>query len=137
MADRLGGHRSVAVFILVSARRRDDDSGSSRIGPALTAMARRPQHGHDAILEHHREQVPLAAETDLRAIVGEMGLTGDKVHRVAGTLSGGEKTELALSIVVSGRHNLLLLDEPTNNLDPAPPRQWPRACTGGHAASFW
>ena len=100
-------------------------------------MARRPQHGLDAVLEHHREQVPLAAETDLRAIVGAMGLTGDKVHRVAGTLSGGEKTELALSIVVSGRHNLLLLDEPTNDLDPVPARQWPRACTGGRAASFW
>ncbi|MFL6206473.1 MAG: ABC-F family ATP-binding cassette domain-containing protein [Acidimicrobiales bacterium] len=70
------------------------------------------------ILEHLREQVPLAAETDLRAIVGAMGLAGDKVHQDAGTLSGGEKTKLALGILVAGRHNLLLLDEPTNNLDP-------------------
>ena len=71
-----------------------------------------------SILDHLREQVPLAAETDLRAIVGAMGLTGDKVHQDAGTLSGGEKTKLALGILVAGRHNLLLLDEPTNNLDP-------------------
>ena len=75
-------------------------------------------HAGRTILEHLREQVPLAAETDLRAIVGAMGLTGDKVHQDAGTLSGGEKTKLALSILVAGRHNLLLLDEPTNNLDP-------------------
>ena len=54
----------------------------------------------------------------LRSIVGAMGLTGDKVHQDAGTLSGGEKTKLALGILVAGRHNLLLLDEPTNNLDP-------------------
>jgi len=75
-------------------------------------------HSGRSILEHLREQVPLAAETDLRAIVGAMGLTGDKVHQDAGTLSGGEKTKLALGILVAGRHNLLLLDEPTNNLDP-------------------
>ena len=47
-----------------------------------------------------------------------IGLTGDKVFQDAGTLSGGEKTKLALGILVAGRHNLLLLDEPTNNLDP-------------------
>ena len=47
----------------------------------------------------------------------------------AGTLSGGEKTKLALAQLVAGRHNLLLLDEPTNNLDP-PSRQ-----AIGHALS--
>jgi ATPase subunit of ABC transporter with duplicated ATPase domains len=46
------------------------------------------------------------------------GLTGEKAHQDAGTLSGGEKTKLALAQLVAGRHNLLLLDEPTNNLDP-------------------
>jgi ATPase subunit of ABC transporter with duplicated ATPase domains len=65
-----------------------------------------------------REQVPHAPDPQLRSIVGAMGLTGDKVHQDAGTLSGGEKTKLALGILVAGRHNLLLLDEPTNNLDP-------------------
>jgi ATPase subunit of ABC transporter with duplicated ATPase domains len=46
------------------------------------------------------------------------GLSGDKVFQDAGTLSGGEKTKLALAQLVAGNHNLLLLDEPTNNLDP-------------------
>ena len=52
------------------------------------------------------------------ACSGMFGLTGDKVLQDAGTLSGGEKTKLALAQLVAGRHNLLLLDEPTNNLDP-------------------
>jgi ATPase subunit of ABC transporter with duplicated ATPase domains len=46
------------------------------------------------------------------------GLHGEIVFQDASTLSGGEKTKLALTMLVAGRHNLLLLDEPTNNLDP-------------------
>jgi len=46
------------------------------------------------------------------------GLHGDKAFQPAGTLSGGEKTKLALAQICAGKHNLLILDEPTNNLDP-------------------
>jgi ATPase subunit of ABC transporter with duplicated ATPase domains len=104
------------------AGERPADEGSITFGHNVVAgyyaQEHEGIHSGRTILEHLREQVPLAAETDLRAIVGAMGLTGDKVHQDAGTLSGGEKTKLALGILVAGRHNLLLLDEPTNNLDP-------------------
>jgi ATPase subunit of ABC transporter with duplicated ATPase domains len=57
-------------------------------------------------------------ETQLRGLLGMFGLSGEKVFQDAGTLSGGEKTKLALSMLMVGRNNVLLLDEPTNNLDP-------------------
>ncbi len=85
-----------------------------------------------SILDHLRDEVPNATDPLLRSIAGGLGLSGDKAHQDAGTLSGGEKTKLALAILVAGRHNLLLLDEPTNNLDPgsrdavaAALRDWP------------
>jgi ATPase subunit of ABC transporter with duplicated ATPase domains len=71
----------------------------------------------ETVLAHIREASD-APETELRSLLGMFGLVGEIAFQAAGTLSGGEKTKLALAQLVAGRHNLLLLDEPTNNLDP-------------------
>ena len=82
------------------------------------------------LLDHMRD-ASTVGDGALRNLLGMFGLSGDKVFQDAATLSGGEKTKLALAQLVAGRHNVLLLDEPTNNLDPAS-----RAATG-EALAAW
>ena len=70
------------------------------------------------VLENMRAAAPDNSDGELRRILGAFLFSGETVEQRAGTLSGGEKTRLALAGLVCSSANVLLLDEPTNNLDP-------------------
>ena len=70
------------------------------------------------VWENLRHAAPDAAEQQLRTLLGTFLFRGEQLDQPASTLSGGEKTRLALAVLVSSAANVLLLDEPTNNLDP-------------------
>jgi ATPase subunit of ABC transporter with duplicated ATPase domains len=72
-----------------------------------------------SLLENLAAAAPDLPAVDQRKILGSFLFSGDTVEQRAGTLSGGEKTRLALARLVVSSANVLLLDEPTNNLDPA------------------
>jgi ATPase subunit of ABC transporter with duplicated ATPase domains len=108
-------------LLRILAGESEANAGTFRLGHGVSLGYYAQEHegirAGVSVLAHMREQSDVE-ERVLRALLGMFGLTGDIARQDAGTLSGGEKTKLALAQLVAGKHNLLLLDEPTNNLDP-------------------
>jgi ATPase subunit of ABC transporter with duplicated ATPase domains len=86
------------------------------------------------VLETMRSSSPELTDADLRRVLGSFLFSGDTVEQTTRTLSGGEKTRLALARLVVSSANVLLLDEPTNNLDPASREEVLRALRGYRGA---
>jgi ATP-binding cassette subfamily F protein 3 len=75
-------------------------------------------------LQHMMRLDPMAREQDIRDYLGGFDFRGDgrdgrstAATTPCGTFSGGEKSRLALALLIWQRPNLLLLDEPANHLD--------------------
>lgn len=68
------------------------------------------------ILDYYCDQFGIS-QNEARNQLAKILFTGNDVYKKIGTLSGGEKKRLQLSILMSKNPNFLILDEPTNHLD--------------------
>nr|WP_205266744.1 ABC-F family ATP-binding cassette domain-containing protein [Mycolicibacterium sphagni] len=116
-----GAGKTTLLRILAGAE--TADAGAIEPGHGLKLGYFAQEHdtidGSASVWENIRHAAPDTGEQDLRSLLGAFMFTGPQLDQPAGTLSGGEKTRLALAGLVASTANVLLLDEPTNNLDPA------------------
>jgi ATPase subunit of ABC transporter with duplicated ATPase domains len=98
------------------------DEGSVRLGASLS-MGYFAQQSLDVldpdltIIEQLIKDFPQDNLGALRTLAGAFQFSGDDVEKRIRSLSGGEKSRLAMARLLYNPPNFLVLDEPTNHLD--------------------
>ena len=73
--------------------------------------------GYERTILDEIRQVSALSEEGARGFLGRFLFSGDDVFKPIGSLSGGERSRVALAKLTLQGANLLILDEPTNHLD--------------------
>jgi len=83
-----------------------------------------PAYAGLSVAKHLRMGAYLNKNWDRELAESRIGQLGLDPHQKAGSLSGGQRAQLALTLAVAKRPELLLLDEPVSSLDPLARREF-------------
>lgn len=72
---------------------------------------------YDALHEKYGNMGGYTYKSEMAGVLSSMAFKEDTYHKKISTLSGGEKTRLALACLLLKKPDILFLDEPTNHLD--------------------
>jgi ATPase subunit of ABC transporter with duplicated ATPase domains len=117
---RNGAGKSTLLKMIAGAT--TPDSGSVRLGASLN-MGYFAQQSLDVlnsdytVIEQLQSDFPQDGLGPLRSLAGAFQFSGDDVDKKIRSLSGGEKSRLAMARMLYNPPNFLVLDEPTNHLD--------------------
>lgn len=97
-------------------------SGEVTIGPSIkvgyfSQFSLDQLNPENTVLDEVGSYLKDASNGYIRNLLAAFLFRGDDVEKKIKVLSGGEKSRVVLSILMSTNNNLLILDEPTNHLD--------------------
>lgn len=96
-------------------------SGAIRLGAQVKlgyyTQEQEDLHPNNTVLAEVWDTFPKLEHTRVRTVLGNFLFSGDDVLKPVSSLSGGERSRVALAKLMLLQANFLLLDEPTNHLD--------------------
>ncbi|MBI1851968.1 MAG: ABC-F family ATP-binding cassette domain-containing protein [Planctomycetes bacterium] len=97
------------------------DAGTFKLGVGVQASFYDQEHKdldlEATVFDAVRERASHRTDEAVRSYLGAFLFTKDDVFKKVGSLSGGERSRVALARIILSKANLLVLDEPTNHLD--------------------
>jgi ATP-binding cassette subfamily F protein 3 len=111
-----------STLLKVLCRHTQPSSGAVIIGPSIDIgyfgqSTMEELHGDNTVFEEAQSRLPQHKDAFIRTLLASFLFRGEDVFKKVKYLSGGEKTRVILTHLLSTPFNCLVLDEPTNHLD--------------------